>query len=132
MSSITYTAIDRGNLATGHTAGLVYSIDFGAMELLPTRKSFKNESMSLDGSKESILLRVENYWQVNSGLVTQSNLELWEEFFESVLNNETFTFDAYGTSGSPDNAVSVTMEQSDSISHSGKVRYQYTFTVKVS
>ena len=129
MASIVYTA--TRTISSGHSASAVYTLDFDPQELLPSKKTMKDPSESLDGTVESILHYTGRVWLVRTDLIVQANLELWHEFFDSVINGETFTFDAHGTSGSPDNIQNVTMEVDGQISNVGPLHYDFSFSVKV-
>jgi len=130
MSSIVYTALR--NLASGHTSGLPYTLDFGAQVLTPLSKTNKSEVKSLDDSRLAVLHGITKFWQVSSDLIAKTELPLWEEFFDSVAARESFTFDAYGDSGTPDNIQNVTLEGEPSLTRKGNLFFVYSFKVKVS
>lgn len=68
-----------------------------------------NESLSLDGTQETIFHREDKIWSYTSNFVTRENLtdEYWYEFLASINAGETFTLDPYGTVASPDNPINV-------------------------
>lgn len=110
MSAITYTA--KRNLIAGHSAGTSYSLETNARGLDPSDKIVGSEGVSLDGTTEGVLDRVEQLWQVTTGAITSADLAAWREFFASVGAKESFTFDAYGSIATPDNAQTVLLEGS--------------------
>ena len=104
MSAFNYTA--RRNLITGHTAGLAYDVESEMQVLAPASKENAKTHVSLDGSSETLLHRVEDTWQLTTvplSDLADSDFEKFKEFLTSVMGGEQFTFDAYGTVASPDN-----------------------------
>ena len=130
MSSVTYTAKRR--IISGHTIDTEYDIDFDSTLLDQQMRLVGSQSVSLSGTTEGINNRVSDIWTVRTEIFADASLDSWKEFLASVAAAETFTFDAYGTSGSPDNAQSVILEGQPSITRMDKaMKYQITFTVRV-
>ena len=101
MASVTYTAVDRGNLAAGHSAGTQYSIDFRVSQ--PGRKTSRviSERTAMSGKSETLFIRKDIFLDVTTTPVASSASAQWVEFIESVLGGETYTLDMDGTSGAP-------------------------------
>lgn len=129
MPSVTYTALR--SLKAGHSASVAYTIDFDAQALSKSYKTEKKSVRSLGGNTETMRIRRDAFWDVRTDLLTDAELDDWREFLASTDANETFTFDAYGTSTSPDNAISVEREDdSESEERVGDSMY-YTVSFKV-
>ena len=129
MASVTYTALR--SIIAGHTSGTAYTIDFNAQVLDRSKKAVSNKSQSLGGQTEILRVRKDVFWAVTSDYITEADRPQWEEFLDSVDAGEAFTFDAYGTSASPDNAISVELDSADyDVKRVDAIQY-YTFTFKV-
>lgn len=107
MTAITYSALR--NLSSGHVSGTAYDLDFDSQTLDESEDFKKTENKSIGGIVEAVLHYEEVAWQVKTAEITKANLPLWKEFFSSCAAREVFTFDAYGTIASPDNAVNATL-----------------------
>lgn len=98
---ITYTA--KRALASGHTLGNSYDIDLytgvptGSIE--PTAR----RATAIDGTLETLLLRVGRTWQFSSDHFTRtgspSTFDVVAEFLASVAGGEEFTFDPWRVPG---------------------------------
>jgi len=108
MATITYTAARR--LASGHTAGTNYTLEFDLSAYDPQIGVTRNENTSLGGLRETILLRQTDTYSMTATAIPEADKPLWEEFFASVSAGELFQFDPWGTIASPDNPVNVIME----------------------
>jgi hypothetical protein len=130
MASVTYTALRR--IISGHSASTSYSIDFEASRIDPALNFTRDFGISLDGTTEGILSRVEDTWAVTTSFIDSTDLSQWKEFLASVAAAEGFTFDAYGTSGSPDNPETVILTGQPTIQRvTTTLIYQVTFNVRV-
>lgn len=88
------------------------NIDCDAQRANRSIKKFGGESVSLDGTtRHSVLHRLENTWDIETVPITVADLPRWREFAASVANGETFTIDIFGTSASPDDPITVTMQE---------------------
>lgn len=107
MPVITYTAVNRGFLAAGHSATQEYQIEnaFQSFPITYGRRGRFRET--LDGTPESYLYAVDRTWQIQTDLVYAANVPLWDEFFTSVLAAETFEIDFTGTIASPGTDIEV-------------------------
>ena len=130
MSYVTYTALRR--LKSGHSASTAYSIEFDSEALTPGINGVSEINKSLGGSKESIFKRFEETWNVTSTFQNESTFNDWMEFFASTAGGEAFTFDAYGTVASPDNAQTATRTGDPSFSRVGVQQYyKISFNLEV-
>ncbi len=107
MPTITYTAIDRGRLKSGHTASTSYKIELD-FESFPEQQIRKGEfAETLDGTQEVWLDALQYQYQIQTEYLpnTGSNSrEDMQEFFSSVAAGETFQVDFTGTIASPGTA----------------------------
>ena len=130
MAYVTYTA--KRNLKSGHSASTSYSIEFSAEQLTPIFTPSANENRSLGGTTETTFNRLDESWAVSAAFQAQSTYDDWREFFSSVAGGESFTFDAYGTVASPDNAQTVIMEGAPSMPRVGNLQgYKPSFNARV-
>ena len=130
MSYVEYTAKRR--IISGHTAETTYQMDFSSTTLNQSLNIAGSRSVALDGTTEGVLDYVADVWGVTTAVVEAADLPQWYEFLASVAAAESFTFDAYGTSGSPDNAQTVILDGTPSISRIDMLtKYQVTFNARV-
>ena len=108
MSVITYIA--KREIATGHSSGTQYSLEFGSETLTHSRKVVRNIGESIGGLRETLLLRDKKYWDVKTDFIEASQLEFWREWRSSVMGGELFGFDPYGTISAPDNEINVLLD----------------------
>lgn len=102
MTAITYTAKDRKRggvsaLVDLGRAGFEYTLETDLKLFNPEWKDEGVNNISLGGISDSFLYRQEEFYEVETGKIGQSNQPYWREFFASVGARETFTFDAFGT-----------------------------------
>jgi len=126
-----------GYIAYSPTRSLIGSSDG---KLHPTFQSFATNhqdnvtnTASLDGSnvETSYLGRVK-YHTFTTDPRDLSEWPKWEEFWHSVIGGENFTIDAYGTEGSPNNALTVKMVPNTwKESDPGPRHRVYSFRVRV-
>lgn len=133
MASVTYTAVDRGELVGGHTAGLNYGITFDAVEISPSRQNEKQSAVALDGTTVTTFYRQEKRYSVVTEAMTRggSAYNNFMEFLTSVVAGESFDFDAYGTIASPDNVEECILEGDFQESRLTLSYYRFSFTVRV-
>ena len=102
MPSVQYTALR--NVASGHTAGTLYSIDFEIHQgRVPSWRDDKSAENTLDGTPDTVFYSGLNVYQVVTEAI-QTNViawDYWQEFLESVRRYETFIYDPEGTAASP-------------------------------
>jgi len=108
MTTITYTA--KRDIASGHTAGTNYTIEFGAEKLARSQKVIRHQNASLGQLRETVYLGRDQYWDVTTDFIDESDLPFWREWFASVAGGELFAFDAYGTIAVPDNQENVLLD----------------------
>jgi hypothetical protein len=131
MSIFTYTALRE--LAPGTTVSTVVTRDF---RLLTNRLSVRpkgKQNTSLSGAVEAILLRTEKHYNCQTQLIDPTGLDeaKFIEFFASVMNAETFTFDRFGTIAQPDNPITCIMvSKSLTTTEKGKAFNQYAFVIR--
>jgi len=108
MTTITYTA--KRDLAGGHTAGTNYNLEFGAEKLARSQKIIRKQNASLGLLRETIYYGKNQFWDVTTDYIDESDLPFWREWFASVAGGEVFQFDAYGTIAVPDNQITVLLD----------------------
>lgn len=96
MSYVTYIA--QREIKLGHVVGNSYIIEFAAQMLDRSGRVVKSVSTSLGGNTEAIRIRRDIFWAVKSDIIAEASIADWREFLASTDSNESFTFDAYGTS----------------------------------
>lgn len=133
MTAITYTAVDRSpiGLASGHSAGVAYSLETQGLMLAPGEDIVGKSSKSLDGTLEAVLNRIELTWDVRTEVITEADMPLWLEWISSVAAGEPFTFDPYGTIASPDDPQTVQLLSYKRARDRSMARYFISFKVKV-
>lgn len=100
MPSVTYEA--RRDLATGHSAGTDYALDFDISDLQrPSAGDLKVMTKSLDGTMETLYFGREKIWSVTTTPVQVSSVEadLLYEFLGSTADGQEFNFDPYDDGG---------------------------------
>jgi len=101
MPTVTYTAVNRGELVGGHVAGNPYTILFQLEAYPRTRTARGTMEETNDGTPEGWLAANVISWSLVTDLVLEANIGLWEEFFSSVMNGETFVIDLTGSIVAP-------------------------------
>lgn len=117
MTAITYTA--KNSLVSGHTAGTSYDLEPKLYSHAPRFNSVGHTQQAIDGTKETNISRREKYHDLFIGNITESGLDNYYEFFDSVDGAESFTLDVSGSIASPVNAISVQLEGSPVITRLG-------------
>lgn len=131
MPVITYTAVDRGRLASGHSAATQYQIEAN-FESYPESMIPKGVfEETLDGTPEGYLEALQFEHQIQSDIVLLADREHWRELFSSVAATEEFAIDFTGTIASPDTDVTVHLvPNSVREIQIGGVAVKYSFTVR--
>ena len=131
MGSVNYTA--KRNISSGHVIDTAYDLDFRGSATVSQLTPVRTQSVSLDGTTETVLDRLDDRWAVTATGITEAQLPLWREFSGSVAAGESFSFDAYGTAASPDNVQSVIIESGVTIARQAQFIEYFTasFTVRV-
>lgn len=131
MPVITYRAVDRGELAQGHTAGTVYQIEFD-MNAFPRDYTFKgSRDETLDGTPEGWLDAIQKEWDITTDLIYPSQIAYWREFITSVANCETFSIDFTGTVETPGTPIDVYLAQTRVREvQENAAGFRYSFVVK--
>lgn len=101
MSSIAYTSVDRGYLTSGHLTATEYSIDFEVSSRDQRFKTINTQVRSYSGVQETLYNRIDEMWSITATFLTQSQYDLFVEFYSSVANGESFSFDLTGTNAVP-------------------------------
>lgn len=130
MPVITYSAVNRGELVGGHSAGNSYQIEtkFEGYPRTPTTRRELDET--LDGTPEAYVHARQFTYDIESDLVLLAARPNWREFFSSVAGAEGFTIDFTGTIASPGTAVSVWLVTEGPELQIGGIGVKYRFKVK--
>lgn len=130
MAYVTYTALRK--IISGHSASTSYTIDFGATEMTPILDLKNSYNIALDGTTEGVLDRTDDRWRVRTNHIDSADVDQWKEFFASVAAAESFAFDAYGTSVSPDNEQTVILEGNPTFTRVSTIdKFNISFNVRV-
>lgn len=108
MSHINFTALRH--IAAGHTVDTAYDLDFEMSNYNTSGRTDRRINKTINGTRETVRMYDEMSADVTVAVISEANLELWEEWFFSVDNDESFTFDAWGSSAVPDNPVAVRLD----------------------
>lgn len=85
-------------------------MDFTASRIQRRHQTINKIPRAIDGTQEVLRYRGDVLYDVTVNEVPHATMPLWREFLESVDGGEQFTFDAYGTIASPDNAEFCVMD----------------------
>jgi len=85
--------------------GVDYTLDSGVSELTPDDVPDTDTRISLSGIETTLLHRIDEYWNIQTIAVPETDRLQWKEFIASVAAGESFTFDAFGTSVTPDDPI---------------------------
>lgn len=100
---LVYSAVDRGELVTGHVEGDPYEIIIGGRSFVRRKRDRKRVVTALDGTRRSQLERIEREWQVVTTKIAEGpDLDIWYEFLDSVANDEVFTWDRKSSTAATD------------------------------
>lgn len=103
-TSLVTEAVGPSVTLTGYKRGYnqAYAFDFGISMGTKQMRTKKKEHQPIGPSApEVIYWRTEKFVRVQTGLIQEAALPVWEEFLASVQGGETFLFDRYGTVASP-------------------------------
>lgn len=133
MSTITYTAKDRGLIYGGRVAGTTYVFDAPFKSYDEDMKRKTSGATSLSGVSETILHRVEYSASIETIPLNDTAInDQMVEFLRSVAGGESFLIDIDGTAALPDSPVSATLEGDPSRQRAGRSEtFIYTFKVKL-
>lgn len=131
MGVITYTAVDRGELASGHSAGTQYQLET-QFQGFPRDIVPKGQiEETLDGTPEGWLDALQFEYEVVTDIILLAARPNWREFFSSAVNGESFQIDFTGTIANPGQSIAVWMTsrriREEQI---GGTAVQYRFNVK--
>lgn len=102
MTAITYTAKDRGDLISGHSAETQYTFDLFLQEYQGSTTRQQNTQKSLSGNRVTTLHHLERTFSVvTSPTASSTIIQNIREFLSSVAGGESFTLDVYGFALSP-------------------------------
>jgi len=106
ISALTDEAAGSVISIAGYKHGLneSYSFDFPAMKLDDSYVPKSKGNPSLSGIVETLFFNEAEFWDVTAGIIFESEMPYWLEFFASVRAGGSFGFDPYGTVAAPDNA----------------------------
>ena len=131
MSIFTYTATT--DLAPGTTSMEIVSRDIRLLTSRRRGRSVVKQNTAISGAVESLLHRSERHYNCQTAVLIPNDLPDLQliEFYGSVQNAETFTFDRFGTIAQPDNPVTCIMvSKTLTTSERGKVFNQYSFVIR--
>jgi len=132
MAVFTYTAVDRGDLVSGHSEGTEYSIEFPLAEWSPIKKKDEVVTRSLSGVKRTVLHGIAKKYSFKTvSTDDQSIIDGMEEMFDSVSAGEVFTIDPYGYLLNPDNVISVSMDGNHRSQRVEKTEFSFSGKVDV-
>lgn len=132
MGTLIYTAVDRGRLVSGHTAGNIYSIEIDFKTFLENEKRVISETKSISGQvytqymRKDTTAKVDSVWTDDATIIAQM-----DEFIDSVAAGETFDLDPYGTLASPVNTYPAQVEGDIRKSRYRYIEmFSYSFTIR--
>lgn len=131
MPVITFQAVNRGYLISGHSAGGEYQLENQFTNFSDALGFLGTSRKTLDGTPETYLYAVEQTWRIQTDLIYAAAVPNWREFFSSVLAKETFQIDFTGTIASPGTDIDVYLVD-DSIPRNQRRgdNASYAFTVR--
>jgi len=100
MAFVTYIA--KRSLATNHSADQPFTLPLSIADLKrPTGSALRATQESISGLVETQYYGEAREWSVTLAPVRISEASILYEFLRSTEDGQTFTFDPYGSSGSP-------------------------------
>lgn len=99
MSVIYYIA--KRNLMTGHVVDTPYSFDIGFRHYHDTPVSETVNKATWSGVRQTVIRRVDVFWDFETELLENTLREQFEEFIYSVLGGEEFSIDVFGSLAVP-------------------------------
>ena len=132
MPVITYTAVDRGQLKSGHSAGTQYQIECDLQAFPRSSEATGQFDQTLDGTPEAYVDAYLTEWAITSDLIFPSAIDDWREFLSSVAGREKFQLDFTGTIALPGTDIDVWLKTKRvSEQQLGAAGYQVSFAVQV-
>jgi len=129
MAAITYTAIDRGDLVSGHSELTEYSFDVPIESFQKSIKREQSTVSSLSGKRFTSLMRLDVFYSAKTVPTDdQSTIDNMREFLSSVAAGETFTIDLFGSVSTPDNPVTFKLD-GDTGEDLNIISYSFSFKV---
>ena len=113
-----------------HGLDVSYDLETPSQILNQSHKAKTKKAESLSSVVETLFFNEIEYWDVKTGIITESELPYWLEFFSSLGAGESFSFDPYGTIASPDNVLSCMLEGNPKHIRISSIK-KYTFSFKV-
>lgn len=103
-----------------------------ASHILTQSDTPKIESQeSLSGVQESLFIRNDEEWNIQTDFIDETEWQQWLEFFRSVSAREPFLIDVYGTQAVPDNPVNAFIVGRPTYANPYAKTMQATFRVRV-
>jgi len=93
MAKLTYIAVDRGHLVSGHTATVSYNITFLVSSFNRFRNLVRIRTPTLNGNRQTTYDRGDDMINIVATFIKTTAEDDLREFFTSVEAGETFTFD---------------------------------------
>lgn len=129
MAAITYTAIDRGELRSGHSALTQYSFDIPFTAFTRSLNRQQSTLKSISGKRVTTFENLETGFSVSTVMtedtVTRDNML---EFLTSVVAGEEFSIDPDGSVASPDSPFTVVLTGTPSETRED-IAYSYSFEI---
>lgn len=127
MSLIRYTA--KRSIMSGHTLDVVYEFEIDFTRWDRQAKAEKKVARSLGGVTETIFHRQDIFYQITTAPAKTTAIDQMREFLDSVMAGESFVIDRYGSIGSPDNEITMTLE-GDYAENRPSIDERFTYTFK--
>lgn len=102
MANITYFAVDRGKLISGHSEGTEYNLDVPISNFQESTRRKQKTITSLSGQNTTILHHIIRRASVSTSPSEETAvIDGMREFLDSVAGGEVFQIDLYGSSATP-------------------------------
>lgn len=121
MAYVTYTA--KNSLKSGVTAGTSVTYNFDCQDINRKTKVYRSDKASQSGKREYLKTRTDVIYQITTLPVLEADFLNFRQFLDSVDGGESFTFDPYGTSGSPISPMVMSLESDGYDESRVSVRY---------
>lgn len=133
MSVVTYTAVDRGRLVSGHSELTEYSFEMPVSSVSMSAQNQGTVQKSLSGKRFHTLHNIERSTSLTTILIHRIQesdvIDQIEEFLSSVAAGETFQIDLYGSLAFPGNVSTYAVDGPHSTEIVDSVYLQYSFNV---
>jgi hypothetical protein len=132
MGVITYTAVDRGELAATHADGTLYTIEIPLADWDRQHKRVATTQKSLAGTRHTVLQRIERFYNFATIATDDATLVAHlTEFFSSVSGGENFDIDPFGTIAAPSASYTCVMDGDYKADLVNQTEYKFSARVEV-